>query len=39
MRIKDTLFYKVLELIGDLIGLIIFFSIIYFIFILCLYTT
>jgi len=39
MKIKDTLFYKVLELIGDLIGLIIFFSIIYFIFVLCLCIT
>lgn len=39
MRIKDTLFYKILELIGDLIGLIIFLNIIYFIFILCLCIT
>ena len=39
MRIKDTLFYQILELIGDFIGLVIFFSIMYFMFLLCLYTT
>ena len=39
MRIKDTLFYQILELIGDFIGFVIFFTIMYFIFLLCLYTT
>ena len=39
MRIKDTLFYQILKLIGDFIGFVIFFTIMYFMFLLCLYTT